>query len=146
MRAYKIQTPSENIPMVSTSHLVAPPLPSIHIPEPIHTYNQHYTYIIIIIWHQSQFNAYHNNNTSTNALNLLSSFEVMWRESELNGEFSPTKIRERHCSLFNPSVISGLLNKKKTEQVVLRQMIKQRITKHNRLCTVSASDTDIGLG
>ena len=60
--------------------------------------------------------------TSTNALNLLSSFEVMWRESELNGEFSPTKIRERHCNLFNPSVISGLLMTAKKINIYLRSL------------------------
>lgn len=47
--------------------------------------------------------------TSTNALYRLSRLEVMWSASEWNGELSPTKIRERHCSFLNPSVMSGLL-------------------------------------
>jgi len=46
--------------------------------------------------------------TSTKALYLLSSFEVMWRASEWKGEFSPTNIRDRHCSFPNPSLMSRL--------------------------------------
>lgn len=52
--------------------------------------------------------------TSMSALNLLSSFEVMWRELKWNGEFSPTKISVRHCSVFNPSVMSDLLKETRT--------------------------------
>lgn len=55
--------------------------------------------------------------TSTKALNLLSSFEVMWRASEWKGELSPTKISVRHFNLFNPSVISGLLQVGKKQVV-----------------------------
>lgn len=53
--------------------------------------------------------------TSTKALNLRSSFEVMWRASEWKGELSPTKISVRHFRLFSPSVMSGRLQVGKTK-------------------------------
>lgn len=49
--------------------------------------------------------------TSTKALYLLSNFDIIWSASEWKGELSPTKMRVRHRSLFNPSVMSGLLQK-----------------------------------
>lgn len=48
--------------------------------------------------------------TSTKALYLLSSLEVMWRASEWKGESSPTKISVRHCNFLNPPVMSYLLH------------------------------------
>lgn len=53
--------------------------------------------------------------TSTRALYLLSSFEVMYKASEWKGELSPTKISVRHCSPFSPLVRSGLLKIGKSE-------------------------------
>lgn len=63
--------------------------------------------------------------TSTNALYLLSIFEVMWTASEWNGECSPTKIRERHCNFLNPSLKSGLLQDNTTTSGPIKMTMEE---------------------
>lgn len=68
-----------------------------------------YIYGKIQLMHDMIIGIWYGFHTSTKALYRLSSFEVMYRASEWNGELSPTNISERHCSFRNPSEMSGLL-------------------------------------
>ena len=71
--------------------------------------------LLLILHHTNIPRKYFLLHTSTKALNLRSSFEVMWRASEWKGELSPTKISVRHFRLFSPSVMSGRLQVGKTK-------------------------------
>lgn len=64
--------------------------------------------------------------TSTKALYLLSSLEVMWRASEWKGESSPTKISVRHCNFLNPPVMSYLLHTSSHHQAVQMTNIRNK--------------------
>lgn len=86
--------------------------------------------------------------TSTNALNLLSSFEVMWRASAWKGEFSPTIIRDRHFSFLSPSVMSGLLQNKTSKVKVVSKCIQLpfrvvTITENSWQCSYETKEGNI---
>lgn len=81
--------------------------------------------------------------TSTKALNLLSSFVAMCTASEWKVESSPTNISDRHRSFFNPSLTSGLLCRGKRNSWESKLSSLKAIKIYSNLDGLNETDTRI---